>query len=65
MLQTELNLKLSFGPKVFHDIISLFLGDGGNILGNGGKIGGIGGGKLGGELGGGQSVGKKCEEPTY
>ena len=47
----------------FH--FSLFFGDGGNILGNGGKIGGIGGGKLGGELGGGQSVGKKCEEPTY
>ena len=38
-------MKLSFGPKVFHDILSLFLGDGGNILGNGGKIGGIGGGK--------------------
>ena len=24
LLQTELNLKLSFGPKVFHDILSLF-----------------------------------------
>ena len=46
----------------FH--FSLFLGDGGNILGNGGKIGGIGGGKLV-ENWGGESVGKKCEEPTY
>ena len=36
-------LKLSFGPKVFHDILSLFTF--GNILGNGGKIGGIGSGK--------------------
>ena len=46
----------------FH--FSLFLGDGGNILGNGGKIGGIGGGKSV-ENWGGKSVGKKCEEPTY
>ena len=46
----------------FH--FSLFLGDGGNILGNGGKIGGIGGGKSVENLGG-KSVGKKCEEPTY
>ena len=34
----------------FH--FSLFLGDGGNILGNGGKIGG----KFGGEIGGEKSV---------
>ena len=55
-------MKLSFGPKVFHDILSLFTF--GNILGNGGKIGGIGGGKSV-ENWGGKSVGKKCEEPTY